>query len=55
MDIPNWPITGGFAELLMWPGNPEPVVFTLGSQTITAMKDQKTLLNIDTDGSIRLK
>ena len=55
MDIPNWPITGGFAGLLMWPGNPEPVVFTLGSQTVTALAGRKTLLNIDAGGSIRLE
>ena len=42
-------------EILVWSGNPEPVVFTLGSQTITALAGQKTLLNIDADGGVRLK
>ena len=42
-------------ELLVWSGNPEPVVFTLGSQTVTAVAGQKTLLNIDAEGSIKLK
>jgi hypothetical protein len=43
------------AELLVWAGGPEPIVFTLGSQTITATAPQKTLLNIDADGNVRLK
>ncbi len=42
-------------EILVWSGNPEPVVFTLGSQTVTAVAGQKTLLNIDADGAVRLK
>ena len=42
-------------EILVWSGNPEPVVFTLGSQTVTALAGRKTLLNIDAGGSIRLE
>jgi hypothetical protein len=42
-------------EILVWSGNPEPVVFNLGSQTVTAVAGQKTLLNIDADGAVRLK
>jgi hypothetical protein len=42
-------------EVLVWPGGPEPIVFTLGSQTITAEAGQETFIEMRPDGTLRLK